>query len=315
MNKILIIAFVILTSLSNAQEFAPNGATWHYEVINGGGQQLGFIKIIADGDTTINNLTYRKIKRNQNLFLLLREESDKVYWYHAPTNSDRIFFDRNPTVGDIWNFPYDDPFEVNFPYEGNFTNPIDSMGLKVESILDTTFNNLPAKRIQFSKRLSANEAFIILPNDFQSSYLAYTPFGFFQTFFLLGAGALLDNEFPVRLRCYEDAYWGLIHFNPAIACDIIVQLMSISDFEANQAAFEIYPNPASDYLALHFNEQQGKSYHISITDMQGRVLHNKICVYDSIDSIISLQSYASGTYLLHIQQNGKQVGSKIFVKQ
>jgi hypothetical protein len=49
--------------------------------------------------------------------------------------------------------------------------------------------------------------------------------------------------------------------------------------------------------------------------MQGRVLHNKTCVNDGYDSILSLQGYTPGTYLIHIQQNGKRVGSKLFVKQ
>lgn len=84
---------------------------------------------------------------------------------------------------------------------------------------------------------------------------------------------------------------------------------------SNSLVFQIYPNPASDYLALHFTEQQGKSYQITIADMQGRVLHNKTCVTDGYDSIISLQGYTPGTYLIHIQQNGKRVGSKLFVKQ
>lgn len=316
MKKQLLIFFTLLNAITQAQQFAPTGAQWHYEVINGGGQQVGFIKFSVDGDTTLNNLTYQKIKRNQALFLLLREENDKVYWHHAPTNSDRIFFDRNPSVGDIWNYPYDDPIAVNFPYQGNFTNPVDSIGLRVVSVADTTFNNLPAKRIQFSKRTSVEENFTTLPGELPAAYLAYSPFGFFQTFFLLGSGAFLDNEFPVRLRCYEDAYWGLIHFNTTIACDSTWLTTGLAQLPLHAVFFDVYPNPAEEYLVVKFNdqEQQGKSCQISIMDMQGRIMQNITCVNDGYDAILSLQGYTSGTYLIHIQQNGKRVGSKLFVK-
>jgi hypothetical protein len=102
--------------------------------------------------------------------------------------------------------------------------------------------------------------------------------------------------------------------NGCIAPDC--ESIGIEDLSSNNSlVFQIYPNPATDYLALHFTEQQGKSYQISIADMQGRVLHNKTCVNDGYDSIISLQGYTTGTYLIHIQQNGKRVGSKLFVKQ
>ncbi|MFN4122933.1 MAG: T9SS type A sorting domain-containing protein [Flavobacteriales bacterium] len=91
--------------------------------------------------------------------------------------------------------------------------------------------------------------------------------------------------------------------------------VGLEDFYIKQPViFSIYPNPASDYLALHFTEQLGRSYQITIIDMQGRVLHNKTCVNDGYDSILSLQGYTPGTYLIHIQQNGKRVGSKLFVK-
>jgi len=314
MKKIVLLSLVLLSKLNIAQNFAPIGAKWHYEVINGAGQQVGFLKWEVTGDTTINNLIYRKVDRNLGRFLL-REEGSMVYWYNQSTGSEQLFFNRNPDVGEIWHYPYDNSFDIYFPYSGNFSNPIDSISLKVDAVEDTTFNGLPAKKINFSKRLSANEAFTILPNDFQSSYLAYTPFGFFQTFFLLGSGALLDMNYPIRLRCYEDEYWGLIHFNTAVACDSVRVLTSIHDLVANQTSVDIYPNPASDYLALHFTEPQGKSYQITVIDMHGRVLQNKTCVNDGYDSILLLQGYAVGTYLIHIQQNGKRVGRKIFVKQ
>lgn len=102
--------------------------------------------------------------------------------------------------------------------------------------------------------------------------------------------------------------------NGCIAPDC--ESVGLEDFYTKQPViFSIYPNPASDYLALHFTEQQGNSYQITIGDMQGRVLHNKTCVNDGYDSILSLQGYTPGTYLIHIQQNGKRVGSKLFVKQ
>jgi hypothetical protein len=101
--------------------------------------------------------------------------------------------------------------------------------------------------------------------------------------------------------------------NGCIASDC--ESIGIGDVEAQlNIPFQLYPNPASEFISLHFLEQQGKSYQITITDMQGRILQNKTCVNDGYDSIISLQGYSTGTYLVHVQQNGKRIGSKLFIK-
>jgi hypothetical protein len=142
-----------------------------------------------------------------------------------------------------------------------------------------------------------------LPTDFHDpQFIAFSPFGFFQTITFLFSSAEFLSDSLIRLRCYEDSFWGNIHFNNAVACDSTWQVTGIADINKKQMPIELFPNPATESIALHFTEQQGKSYQITITDMQGRILQNKTC-------------YAAGNYLLHIQQNGKRIGSKLFIKQ
>lgn len=313
MKYTILVLSVFIGLKSQAQEFAPIGAKWHYEVINGVGAQRGFQKYTVDGDTSINNSVYKKIKRNQILFLLLREENNKVYWFHAPTNSDRIFFDRIPTVGDIWNYPYDGLFEVYFPYQGNFTNPVDSIGLRVESVSDTTFNNLPAKKINFSKRLSASEEFTVNQNDLTSAYKTFSPFGFFQTFFLLGSGATLDSSYPIRLRCYEDEYWGLIHFNPEVACDSVWEVTKINEISTEE--FKIFPNPASQSFQIQWSEPIISDVFVTLIDAMGKVVFKTTINQNYGSPEIDISNLSNGVYFVQLSNKNQILGHQKLIKQ
>jgi len=309
--KYKLFTYILLISLSvQAQEFAPIGAIWHYEVVNGAGQQRSFLKWSVDGDTIINNLNYRKIKRNQFLAFLLREEGSKVYWYNSLTSADRIFFDRNPNISDIWHYPYDGIFDIYFPYSGNFSNPIDSISLRVESLTDTSFNGLPAKKIEFSKRISTSEEFAILPSYFKSAYLAYSPFGFFQTLFLLGSGDILDTQFPIKLRCYEDDYWGLISIVDSVACDSSWLTTSIN--KINDIGFELFPNPASNLLNIQIKENQGNVFQMDIVDLQGRKVLSKQII-TSMNVQVSISNLKSGMYFINIEQGRRSTTKKFTV--
>ena len=84
-----------------------------------------------------------------------------------------------------------------------------------------------------------------------------------------------------------------------------------------QAALKLYPNPVEDYLNVFYrNKQEGKQLTFRILDQQGRVLKS----YTTRD--ISEKTYVfpvwgllGGWYVLEVRQDGKLVGSEVFIKQ
>lgn len=77
------------------------------------------------------------------------------------------------------------------------------------------------------------------------------------------------------------------------------------------SSFEIFPNPASEYLQITFKNPPRKAFRIQIVDMLGKVVYQKYIDHFHQSSIsISTQSYSNGFYILSIRQNGQLVAKK-----
>ncbi len=83
-----------------------------------------------------------------------------------------------------------------------------------------------------------------------------------------------------------------------------------------QAELKLYPNPAVDYLnVLYRNQQTGEKLTFRILDQQGRVLqtHSTSDVSD-MTYVFPVWDLLSGWYVLEVRQDGRLVGSELFVK-
>ncbi len=83
-----------------------------------------------------------------------------------------------------------------------------------------------------------------------------------------------------------------------------------------QAELKLYPNPAVDYLnVLYRNQQVGEKLTFRILDQQGRVLqtHNTSDVSD-MTYVFPVWDLLSGWYVLEVRQDGRVIGSEVFVK-
>jgi hypothetical protein len=304
MKKLLLISFTFLSILSQAQQFAPIGAKWYYgkkASLQAPNNNVQFYLFETIKDTIFKTKDCRKIRHREFLYsgnvnelepLFVYQQMDTVFIYSSLWQNFIRMMVNGLSLNDSLLFQSRQyQTSMNF-YE---VTDIDTLNVSNRTFRQVRFNDLPLNQVT---------------SDGNSSYIeGIGSQNYFIPFY--DDSGLLPEYGSGPLRCYIDEngqefnFWGQ-------PCDFR-DAVSIKDLELLE--FDIYPNPATNYLALHFTEQQGKSYQISIIDMQGRVLHNKTCVNDGYDSIISLQGYTAGTYLIHIQQNGKRVGSKVFVKQ
>lgn len=75
---------------------------------------------------------------------------------------------------------------------------------------------------------------------------------------------------------------------------------------------EVFPNPAGKELSLVLHSTDYGAYELTIVDLSGRVLQSKVHMHSGSGQSFrtDISSLASGTYLLHVKHNGKEVTSK-----
>lgn len=73
-----------------------------------------------------------------------------------------------------------------------------------------------------------------------------------------------------------------------------------------------YPNPTTDVLYIYQQENECLNY--TITDMQGRLLHQHINCQGGSTGIIDIHSYAPGNYLLIKKNETGSIRSEVWVK-
>lgn len=75
---------------------------------------------------------------------------------------------------------------------------------------------------------------------------------------------------------------------------------------------EVFPNPAGKELNLVLNSTDYGAYELTIVDLSGRVLQSKVHMHSGSGQGFrtDISSLATGTYLLNVKHNGKEVTSK-----
>ena len=84
-----------------------------------------------------------------------------------------------------------------------------------------------------------------------------------------------------------------------------------------QIGFEVYPNPAEDWLRLTFEEKgeyESNHYTIRMYSISGQVIYAE-CIFEDDGSILlDLGGLIPGTYLICIEGTGGRIGNVPFVK-
>lgn len=77
--------------------------------------------------------------------------------------------------------------------------------------------------------------------------------------------------------------------------------LSVNRPSAGQVSLEVYPNPGKGRFTLQAEELMGKEVWVSLLDLTGRMVYQKMFFFDSAAKIIELENVSAGTYHLMVQ--------------
>jgi hypothetical protein len=223
------------------------------------------------GDTVINSKEYSKIyyltdtiidsKHLLYYYGALREDSKRLFLVNAYEQEERLIFDFNKKTNDT------------ILFDSSTISP----ALVILKGIDT-----------------------IILNDL--SYTRYTTQC--EDEWIVGIGNTVRTVFDICAPIPEDGSRtrlyslklddGMIYGNDC-KCDT-----ATSNFIGNEgiASFRFYPNPATNYLIVEYDNSDNFSDKVQILDMTGRILYETFCAPNA--DIITLDNFDNGIYLIRL---------------
>lgn len=297
MKKYLLLPIIILLANfnSNAQgNFAPIGATWHYEVWSDTYHNT-FPVIIQSTDTiTIGGQLCNKIEISgfggigaplSNTYFVY-ESNDSVYYYLQNSGTFGLLYDFNAQPGDTVQLFTDD-------YTGG--SGIDSFPMRVDSLNQITINGFTKNLINWSEA--------VIPCFYTIGGPVIEDIG--STYFLFPQ-IMLAYPHAGNLRCYEDSIVGLYQTGISPWCNAIT---SVNELPSSNL-ISVSPNPFSTSVNINSENLREDDYIISVYDLPGKLIYEAKKQFGTKTSI-ELSNLAKGIYVLKITGSNFAVTKKI----
>ncbi len=312
MKQLYLFQLVIFLSFSitaQQEEWAPIGATWHYETQHFFGGPYLPNRIECVGDTIINGQSARVLVSERvlcnalfdwDLVYFTFSEGEKVYYYNDHQDEFQLWYDFTVEPGEEWllltNYVESDPSWDTTHVRVDAVDSVDINGCFRKRLLTTFYTISYYQPVADTHYLPQRE--IIWPIGDLSSQL-HTESGF------------CDGDYAIKLRCYEDVNCGLYKLVD-YPCDTIIQWTN-ADEQFGDFRIEISPNPTNAKLDIKFpvsiNEVQ-----IAIYRIDGRLVES-IPIINGAEKInIDLSAYAAGIYLIQVHENGIPIASEKVIK-
>jgi len=304
MKKIFIIFLMIQNICSFAQtEWAPIGATWHYNRPYVTNEQCVYFKSLKD--TIIQNNKCRvievKINPQSSSPLML----DKIYLYQQ--NDSILYFDTEKfcllynfaaKIGDtiiVQNSKFKP--STNFLY----SDSIKCFKYKIIDIDSVAISSIWLKRQKIEALNSDDWGFSNLTTDV---FYLVEKIGSLNYFF--GQAAITNPEMtPSLCRCYSDNSISYTSSDWNYTCDFTTEIKKeFSDLE-----YRIFPNPCSDFLNVH---SPNPIKNINIVSSNSRIVINRN-VNDK-NCVLNINSLNKGVYFLQISTD-KNISYFKFIKK
>lgn len=286
MKLIYTYCLLLLSMISNAQNWATDGTVWRYNFINLSG--LGYIQIAVDGDTTVDGvdckkLTKRIFQRNsftgttQN-FVIGNEftyEANGVVFLRHQGAFDTLY-NFNANVGDSWSVPGVSPVQSVC----NATSMVE-----VVSVENVNINGVDLKQLIVDYKYRTTGTFVIRDTIIER----IGTLGQYLVPWDLCLSTVDGNE-GGELRCFNDNEIGEYKHNFFSNCNVLV-----SAEEKLLATLEVFPNPFSEVL-LFRNNNEVRISSIILNDFLGRTIFEAEYLPEYLDT----QNFPSGMYFLNI---------------
>lgn len=300
----------LLPAGMNAQvEFAPLGATWHYEYQPDVFQfdLREYWKVTAESEVQVGGKTGKQlIIEAQDQYigqwtdtLLVWQEGQQVFFYEQ--DSLYLLYDFGLETGDTLevNIPdiryYNDPAVCgDFPHE--------PLHLRVDSTGTLDVNGELRKTLFFEYLNSPGTFF-----DFRGPVIE--GIGSFHFIAVPCEVDVFEGGYFTGLRCYEDSQVGL-YKRVDYACDSVGLITHIHTENIDRQALlglSLFPNPASEVLRIETSHEFAT---LRILDLHGRVLSQQ-----PFSPSLKVAHLPEGIYLLQlVDADGRFWVEKIVMK-
>ena len=289
-TKILLtLLFVVIVQFcfgQNQNEWAPDGATWHYSYNNF--SITGYIEIKYIGDSLIDGKVCKVLEKKlysydyvttisdtTNLGLeFTYSDSNKVYYYRF----DQFFvlYNFNAQPGDWWEI-------AGWSIPGS----CDSIGtIEVDSIGTIVINSDTLKYLRISRKDTSDWQFgsiIVEKIGCIDHYMFPEPFM-----------CALDMDEGGPFRCYFDNNFGLYQSGIVSSCDYITNI-NISD--VGDKNINVYPNPVENVLNIYTKYEST----LIIRNLIGDVIKNIPLIKGN--NVIDVHNLPNGLLIIELRNN------------
>ncbi len=287
MKRIIItFLFVFTLHFSFSQSLVNENNRWSVvECMNFAG--CGTNTYEFNGDTVINNKTYKKLFVCFDSLLTdwyyrgaMREDSPgKVFGYEVfgsfYPDSEVLYYDFTLGLGDTIGIPCSGGSEI----------------LTVIAVDTTTLlNGEQRKRLRFSSILTGEEEWID---------------GIGSLFGLINIGASCFIDMYYTLNCFTEN--DILKYDDPQFEGCYLSTVGIQKHKG-QLAWQLSPNPFSDFCILQFENKSGAEFQLRIFSADGRMVQS----YDNITSetvTIHRAQLKSGLYFFRLEQNKRLAAS------
>ena len=301
-STIIFSVLFFISSLGNAQtEWAPVGATWHFEVANQYMDETSYssLRIESVADTIFQDQSCKKLlldggscESYNNVFesggsLYTFKQGDSMYFYNFSESHFQLMMDFSLQIGDTLHVPN--------------LNEVDQFDVDLEFIVDSVsfveIEDESLKRIY----LSTLNPFFEMPDGSTSIYVTET-LGIqnYLTFYSYAAALCESLSHSTKLRCYSSPSFGTYQAVD-YPCDTSFVITDISEIDSPR--IRVYPNPADESISLEIeNSQTGEQLEISVLDLQGRQVKTvQIATVGEVE--ISVDEIPNGVYFLKLTRD------------
>tara|TARA_B100000809_G_C15125528_1_gene526065 strand:- start:9 stop:902 length:894 start_codon:yes stop_codon:yes gene_type:complete len=297
MKQVFLLFFlIILNNCISAQNYyqLTKNVGWCLEDYFGTGSTLSAYE--NNGDTLLNNFTYKKITKDGYTTTLLREDSiQKKAWVILPdSTTETLIYDFNLVTGNQITLDY-----VNYP---QITYLVDSIDIVATPLGNRKRINLSTTNTTLAPTLTWIEG---LGSTYGPIYLLDKTF----------ASGPLGGSGYCLICCYQDigvqSYLGSCGINfgslENTKCDSFIT--SIKDSDSKNSSINIY-FPTSNLLLIKSEKELIKS--IRVFNIEGKLVEQNKC--NNKQFSIQTNKWNSGIYFINITLDNNQVLSQKIIK-
>ena len=282
----------------NAQVWIDSGAVWHYH--SSSPWHIGYSRDEYVSDTLIDGHLCQKIQRKSQSFL---QDSPGIYYtsgvsqrssqftyasndtvFYLADNGFRILCDFGAQVGDTW---------ASMNYVNYLGNP-DSLIVEVVEIGTISLNNESFRYVDLVTDSCAGYAYGGRFVERFGFYQTKNEYGLSSFPYIIECNTIVET-FGSHLYCYNDASFQLNGKSGELCEYPDIEILSIHAVETD--SFELFPNPATDYVRVMSSNIINKE--LIVFDILGQLV-TKVTI-DSDSYALSIVDFESGIYFLMIE--------------